>query len=79
MLSLFEDDITKKEKRWQQQLTMAMRPDLHHLLLSQVDATKLKDLEFQFLHCSTVSKLRLDRLLNQKNRGFHPFQPIRKS
>lgn len=29
---------------------------LHHTLLSQVDGTKLKDLEFQFLHRSTVSK-----------------------
>lgn len=52
-----------------------MRPDLHHLLLSQVDRTKLKDLEFQFLHRSTVSKLRLDRLLNQ-NRGFLQSVPI---
>lgn len=26
MLSLFEDDLTKKEKRWQQQLTMAIYP-----------------------------------------------------
>mgnify|MGYP000857533698 CR=1 FL=1 len=52
-----------------------MRPDLHHLLLSQVDETKLKDLEFQFLHRSTVSKLRLDHLLNQ-NRGFLQSVPI---
>lgn len=97
MLSVFYD-LTKKEKRGQQQLTMAiypfqypdyatvatdattgahaytslgthlccrlaMRPDLHHLLCCQVDGTKLKDLEFQFLHRSPVSKLRLDRLL----------------
>lgn len=105
MLSLF-DDITKKEKQWQQQLTMAIYPFQYpdyktvatdattgtHASTSlgthvagwlwaristtyQVDGTKLKDLEFQFLHRSTVSKLRLDRLLNQ-NRGFLQSVPI---
>lgn len=38
---------------------LAMRPDLHYRVLSQVDGTKLKDLELQFLHRSPDSKLRL--------------------